>query len=325
VLWRPAGRGLEVALVHRPRYDDWSFPKGKRARGEHILLTAVREVAEETGVRPVLGRRLPSTAYPTHAGRKHVDYWAAQPGPGHPGPGQPVHEVPNDEVDAVAWLAPDDARQRLSYAHDVALLGSFTAGPAATVPVILLRHAAAVSRQEWAAAGHREDLTRPLSAEGRAQAAALAQILRCFPRAHVISSAAERCLATVRHYAELAGTTVEAEPAFTLEPGSPAGAGNEWAPTPAARKRAAEAVESARPVIICGHRQNMPSLLAWVCERLGAPVPQGPPLDKGSFWVLHASECRLASAERHDTGDGGQSQAGQARLPAAGGGSPSLR
>ena len=59
VLWRPAGGGSQVALVHRPKYDDWSFPKGKLDPGEHVLLAAVREVAEETGLRVTLGRRLP--------------------------------------------------------------------------------------------------------------------------------------------------------------------------------------------------------------------------------------------------------------------------
>src|ERR1035441_4476239 len=63
VLWRPGARGAEIALVHRSRYDDWSLPKGKREPGEHVLETAVREVAEETGVAVVLGRRLRSTRY----------------------------------------------------------------------------------------------------------------------------------------------------------------------------------------------------------------------------------------------------------------------
>src|ERR1700756_1760886 len=77
VLWRPAGAGAQVALVHRPKYDDWSFPKGKLDPGEHVLLAAVREVAEETGLRVKLGRRLPSVRYAGEGLRKRVDYWAA--------------------------------------------------------------------------------------------------------------------------------------------------------------------------------------------------------------------------------------------------------
>ena len=79
VLWRPGPgvRGVEVAIVHRPRYDDWAFPKGKATPGEHPLLTAVREVTEETGLRPVLGRRLPPMFYLAAGRPKRVDYWAA--------------------------------------------------------------------------------------------------------------------------------------------------------------------------------------------------------------------------------------------------------
>ena len=79
VMWRAGEEGIETALVHRPRYDDWSFPKGKAFAGEHVLLTAVREVAEETGIRVALGRRLATTQYPTSGGPKRVDYWAARP------------------------------------------------------------------------------------------------------------------------------------------------------------------------------------------------------------------------------------------------------
>src|SRR5260370_27999744 len=101
VLWRPSGRGREVALVHRPRYDDWSYPKGKREPGEHLLVTAVREVAEETGLRIVLGRPLTPTVYPVSAGIKQVRYCAARCT-------RSVSEVtvPHDEVDEGAWLTP---------------------------------------------------------------------------------------------------------------------------------------------------------------------------------------------------------------------------
>jgi 8-oxo-dGTP diphosphatase len=308
LLWRPGSTGTDIVLVHRPRYDDWSFPKGKRDRGEHILLTAVREVEEEAGIRPVLGRRLSSVAYLADGRRKQVHYWAARPAASAAGdraavdgqPQRPGRFVPTDEVDAAPWLPAGGARARLSYAHDAAVLDEFLAGPASTFPVILLRHAAAVSKRAWAATGHAEDLARPLSPRGRTQAGKLGLILNCYPPARVISSAAERCLATVEPYAEQAGVAVEAEPAFTLEPGAPRWRGSGWVATPAARRRVDQAVTAGHPVIICGHRQNMLSLLAWACDRLGAPVPPGPPLEKGSFWVLHASAGRLVSAERHD-------------------------
>src|SRR5262249_31432198 len=84
VMWRAGEDGIETALVHRSRYDDWSFPKGKAMPGEHVLLTAVREVAEETGTRVTLGRRLAATQYLTSGGPKRGDYWAGLAGHVHP-------------------------------------------------------------------------------------------------------------------------------------------------------------------------------------------------------------------------------------------------
>ncbi len=148
VLWRPGPAGPQVALVHRPKYDDWSLPKGKTEPGEHVLLTAVRELAEETGTRVVLGRRLPSTHYLVRGRPKTVDYWAAKAADG-PQPGF----TPNSEVDQLDWLDGPAARQRLSYLHDAAVLDEFAAGPPDTVPLILVRHASAGSKAD--VAGHR--------------------------------------------------------------------------------------------------------------------------------------------------------------------------
>src|SRR5580704_8961282 len=78
VVWRPAASGSQVALVHRPKYDDWSFPKGKLEPGEHVLLAAVREVAEETALQVTLGRRLAPVRYLNDGVPKRVDYWVAR-------------------------------------------------------------------------------------------------------------------------------------------------------------------------------------------------------------------------------------------------------
>ena len=302
VLWRPGASGPEVAVIHRPRYDDWSFPKGKSDPGEHVLLTAVREVREETGLRIVLGRRLSPSRYRTEGHRKRVDYWAACPvGPAQDDSGPPggaAAFVPNEEVDELAWLAPADARDRLTYPHDTKVLSEFASGPPTTAALILVRHTSARSKKAWREHGHPDDLDRPLTPRGQAQAAHLADLLACFGPARVISSAAQRCTATVQPYATLAGTKVEAEPAFTLTPGNAPDAGT-WLATSAARQRIADLVAAAEPVVICAHRENLPSLLTWACEELGAPVPRGPALPKGAFWVLHAGAGRLVSAERH--------------------------
>src|SRR5580658_9966007 len=98
VVWRDAGAGTEIALVHRPKYDDWTIPKGKCEPGEHVLLTAVREVAEETGQQVTLGRRLSPSHYEVEGRPKRVDYWAGECGD----PGAAF--VPGDEIDELAWL-----------------------------------------------------------------------------------------------------------------------------------------------------------------------------------------------------------------------------
>ena len=291
MVWRARAGGTETALVHRPRYDDWSLPKGKSLPGEHVLLTAVREVEEETGVRVALGRRLSSQSYLANGEPKRVEYWAARPV-------SPERFAPNDEVDALAWLPLAAAREQLSYPRDHAVLDMFTAGALDTAPVILLRHAGAVGKREWRQAGH-DDLSRPLSDRGREQAAALAELLRCFAPARVISSTAERCLATVTPYAEQAGVPVTAEPAFTADSGAAGRGEDDWTETTAARRRITDVIAAARPVVICAHRQNLSWLLAQACAAISAPVPDGPPLPRGAFWVLQVGGRRLASAEQH--------------------------
>lgn len=112
VLWRPAetGRGIEIALVHRPKYADWSHPKGKLKRGETIRECALREVLEETGHRCELGPRLPTVHYEVNGQPKEVAYWAARALGGA--------FTPSREVDALLWLPPAAARARLTQARD---------------------------------------------------------------------------------------------------------------------------------------------------------------------------------------------------------------
>jgi 8-oxo-dGTP pyrophosphatase MutT (NUDIX family) len=116
LVWRPAADGgVEVAVVHRPRYDDWSFPKGKLDPGEGWEAAALREVREEIGLECSLGRELSPVAYADRKGRsKAVRYWLMEPRGGA--------FAPNEEVDEVRWLAPDAAAGLLSYPHDAALL-----------------------------------------------------------------------------------------------------------------------------------------------------------------------------------------------------------
>ncbi len=182
VLWQPAGSGTRVALVHRPKYDDWGFAKGKLEPGEHVLLAAVREVAEETGLPVTLGRRLPPVRYEGDGVPKRVDYWAAEVDPDGRGPGFSA----NAEIDEVRWLAASAAAGQLSYRRDAETLADFRAGPHRTVPLILVRHASAGRKPDW----HSSDETRPLDGRGKKEARFLALLLRCFGVSRVVSSPA---------------------------------------------------------------------------------------------------------------------------------------
>jgi 8-oxo-(d)GTP phosphatase len=282
VLWRP---GPEILLVHRPRYDDWSLPKGKQEPDEHILLTAVREVQEETSVRPVLGPRLRSVSYLSRGEPKRADYWQAQAG----------RAAADNEIDAVEWLPAEKALVRLSYPRDRDVVSDLV--PVETVPLILLRHASAGPK--GASAGQHGDLSRPLDAKGERDAAALARLLACFaPRAQVVSSPALRCTQTVVPYTEVAGVPLETDP--SLAPHLIRTGGG---PRPGALLRTlVERRPAIGPAIVCLHRENLPEALAAACAALGAEPPADHALHKGSFWVLHvAATGRLVAMERYDS------------------------
>jgi 8-oxo-dGTP pyrophosphatase MutT (NUDIX family) len=124
VLWRPAGRGVEVALVHRPKYGDWSLPKGKLGDGETPFEAARREVAEETGQDARAGPELGEVRYPVRTrdgapAEKVVRYWAMEAVGG-------TFE-PTREVDAVRWLPPEEAAGVLTYQRDREILARFVA------------------------------------------------------------------------------------------------------------------------------------------------------------------------------------------------------
>jgi 8-oxo-(d)GTP phosphatase len=290
VVWRPGDPGPEIALVHRPRYDDWSFPKGKCHREEHVLEAAVREVAEETGLDVVLGRPLRSSRYRVDGRPKRVRYWAArcaQPGP----------FTPTEEVDEMAWLPVTAARARLTYRRDLTLIDELMSGPLVTSPFILLRHAKAGRKPARPKEGG--DLARPLDARGTADAKVLAGLLACYGPCQVLSSPAERCVATVRPYATATGVAVLVEPSFAT-PVAIAKASRQEAHEilADAARRSASLAGSGEPIVICAHRENLPALIAGACEALGASVPDGKPLRKGAFLVLQSAAGALVSAER---------------------------
>jgi 8-oxo-dGTP diphosphatase len=290
VMWRPGPDGAEVLLIHRPKRDDWSLAKGKREPGEHIAETAVREVTEETGLRPVLGRRLRTVGYEVSGVPKHVHYWAAA----RPPAGEPSF-LPNAEVDRVEWLTLRRARERLSYPHDSGVLDDFAQWPRETVPLILLRHASAGDKADWPG----DDLLRPLDEQGRAAAGALAAVLDCYAPRRVISSPAKRCVDTVAPYAARIGTTVEPDAALAPPDRSPGQSSGRTSAADAASTITRIAADGV-PAVVCTHRENIPALMAAACQQLGAAPPADPSLGKGGFWVLQIGDGKLAGLERQE-------------------------
>jgi 8-oxo-(d)GTP phosphatase len=286
VVRRSAERSRDVLLVHRPKYDDWSLPKGKLEPGEHVLLAAVREVAEETGLAVTLGRRLPPVHYSSDGVPKRVDYWLAT------AEDPPTEFLPNSEIDGIRWAAIEGAAAAgvaLTYDRDVETVVAALTGPAATTPLILVRHAEAGHKSDWPG----DDLSRPLDPQGELDARSLAPLLRCFGVSRVVSAPAERCLATVRPYAAATGGVIEVEPAFDV---TSAAAGSAAAD---AQKAVTALAAAAEPVIVCAHRENLPVLAAAAYAELGAERPAGVRLRKGEFLVLHRAGARLIAAERY--------------------------
>jgi 8-oxo-(d)GTP phosphatase len=249
----------------------------------------VREVFEETSVRPVLGPRLPATEYLAAGRPKRVDYWSAV--------GPDSQAVASHEIDAVSWVPLAQAAGRLSYPHDAAVLAALRPWP--TVPLILLRHASAGQRT----AHPDDDATRPLDPEGAVDARLLADLLACFaPRARVLSSPALRCLETVRPYVAGFGGSVEAEVALAVLRRSSEFPADRTAVGDTLGPLVRDLVAAGRAAVACLHRENLPQALAAACAALGAPsaVPDDPVLPKGGFWVVHAADGSLAALERYD-------------------------
>jgi 8-oxo-dGTP diphosphatase len=271
-------RGREVLVVHRPKYDDWSFPKGKQDPGEHVTATAVREVLEETGVPIRLGRPLQQQAYLVSGGRtKVVHYWVGRV-LGDPAAGYVGGWVPNDEVDEVGWLTIDEAARTLSYVEDVELLGELADEPRRTHPLVVVRHAEALPRKEWEQA----DSGRPLTDHGFDQAAALAPLLASYGVARLVTSPSVRCVQTLQPYADLR----------RLKLHEVDGLSEEQFTGRRVRRVIDNLLDWRQGVAACSHRPVLPLLL----DALGVDTP---PLAPAELVVCHHRKGRIVALERH--------------------------
>ncbi|TGD87564.1 NUDIX hydrolase [Mycolicibacterium sp. CH28] len=279
-LWRPDPDTGEprLAVIHRPRYDDWSLPKGKVDPGENEPVAAVREIWEETGQRSHLGRRLIQTHYSIPQGHKTVHYWAARALGGE--------FVPGDEVDRIDWLPIVDATERLTYPHDRDVLAAFTTHSADTQTVLIVRHGTAGIKSRYKG----DDRSRPLDKNGRAQAESLAGQLMAFGATDIYAADRARCVQTVEPLAQELGVSITSEPSLTEEA---------YAADPApAHARVAEIASRGGTPVICTQGKVIPYLLAWWH---GTGKPDKSRNRKGSTWVLSLEGGEIIAADYIDS------------------------
>lgn len=290
--WRLTKDKLEVLLIHRPRYDDWSWPKGKIDDGETIPECAVREVQEEIGLTAQLGIPLPPIHYHVASGLKVVHYWAVKVNGG----GRLVPD--GKEVDSVMWCAPEKAARLLSNPSDVepleCLRQAHERGELDTWPLVVVRHAKAKPRSSWTKA----EGERPLAATGTRQAQAVGRLLQVWKPPRVVTSPWLRCVATVAPYAKATGAKVKLAEALT-----------EHRHQRSPKKTAAvigALLDKQRAVAVCTHRPALPTVFGQLAKHmspdLSALLPADEPyLSPGELVVCHVapgSKNRIVAVEQ---------------------------
>ncbi len=272
MLVRRAKSGIEICLVHRPRQDDWSLPKGKADPGELMPTTARREALEETGSDVVLGAPLEQQRYKVDGRPKTVDYWVAHMRPGGPG------FSPNREVDRLQWMSVQKARAKLTYPRDRQLVLQAIA-TSHTTPLVVLRHTEAVKRSDFKGS---KDSRRPLTSRGRGQARDIVDPIAAFGAVRVLSSGSRRCVQTVEPLAAQLGRSIDEEPLFSEE-------GFNKRPK-AALRRLGDLAQKPGPLVLCTHRPVLPAVFSALAAEFGLKSKSAaikPDLDPGGFVVFH--------------------------------------
>jgi 8-oxo-dGTP diphosphatase len=275
VVWRLRKGKVEIALVHRVRYDDWSLPKGKLENGESELAAAVREVGEELGSRVAVSRRIGTVSYTVATGLKTVTYWVMRHLDGEFAAG--------DEVDAVEWLRPKAAREQLTYDVDRRIVNDFIAVPVPDSVIVLVRHAKAGKRGEWRG----PDDERPLEPAGREQAERLVTLLDMFAPDRVIAAHPVRCVQTVQPLATRLGVDLRIDPAFADE---------SYVRAPAATEDALMALaKPGKVTVVCSQGTAIPNLI----DQLGRGV-RDTDTKKGAAWALAIVDGGVVSTDYYD-------------------------
>lgn len=285
VLWRGDPWDPGVAVIHRPKYDDWSLPKGKAKVGEHLIVTALREVREETGYRPRIGPFLTTFQYPvTTGGRtstKVVTYWSMRSAGGS--------FQANSEVDQMKWVSIDKARARLTAPSDRAVLDTFRLARRDTEPLLLIRHGAT---QEASRKTKGCPEGRPLNRAGRDQAVSLVPVLERLGVTDLLSADLAASVDMLTPFATATGLEVRREAQL-----NDAGfVGNETDVADLVRRDAA----SNEALVVCGGKRVIAGLLSTLGYSPYVRRPRETALKKGGLWLLHHRDGVVSAYEKHE-------------------------
>jgi 8-oxo-(d)GTP phosphatase len=275
VVWRMSRSGLRIAVIHRPRRNDWSLPKGKlevqSGRIEPTIVAAHREVVEETGLDVAVQQRIGRVHYRVGPAGKTVTYWAMR----HVG----GSFVANAEADLLRWVTPDNALNLLTFAADRGVVDQFTARPVADAGVLLVRHGKAGKRSTW----KKDDRLRPLDAHGRRQAAAIARVGALFVPRRVGAAPLVRCEQTVNPLARSLKLKVASAPRFSDA---------QFERHPERTVGALAALARGGVTAVASQGVTIPALLDYLC-----PQRAGHDSRKGSIWAVFFRDGQLIAAD----------------------------
>ena len=280
VVWRNNKDKTEVAIIHRPKYNDWSFPKGKLEVGESLIACAHREVFEETNIQTEFGPFLGDIEYLTPDGKKQVSFWAAK---------AITHKdfSPNSEVDQLKWVEVKKLKELLTLETDKKILAQFVKLDFDTKPFILLRHAKAITRDEWQG----DDDDRPLDSLGQNQAKRLLSIYQVYNIEQIHTSDAVRCYDTVNPMVK--GLAIKLEVTGKLSEST------YKKDKEKAFDYAKDLIKEDARILLCSHNPILPKMLNRLTKKSDVDADEGK-LSPADGWVIHRSGKAIIQIDRID-------------------------